>query len=135
RAVERVLQVDERLELRADDGRARALEQLALAAVEVAHAAQDDALGLDRAAEAGVPHAAGGGQRHAAEEAGLRRLGRVEVAVRVAVPSLAATSRATASAPRALSGVRSLVRHSSPVTAAEAITDPSTAAPASRRRR
>ncbi len=83
RAVERVLGVDERLERGADHGDAVALEQLALAVVERADAGEHDLLGVDRAAEPRIPHAAGARQRHAAEVAARRGVGRVEVPVRV----------------------------------------------------
>ena len=63
---------------------ARALELHALAAVEVAHAGHDHARGIEHAvAEPRVPAPAGGGEAHTAEEAARRRVGRVEVAVRV----------------------------------------------------
>ena len=59
------------------------LDQHALARVEVADAAHQHARGVERRLEAGVPAPAGRGQAHAAEEPARRRLGRVEVAVRV----------------------------------------------------
>ena len=59
------------------------VEQDALARVDVAHAAHDDAGGVEAGPEAAVPDAARAGEAHAAEEARRRRLGRVEVGVGV----------------------------------------------------
>src|SRR3954447_6683353 len=59
------------------------VEQHPLAGVDVAHAAHHHARRVEPGPEPAVPDAAGRREAHSAEEAGRRRVGRVEVAVRV----------------------------------------------------
>ena len=61
----------------------RAIERHALGTLDLAHAVGDDARRLGPDAEAGVPQPAGAREAHAGEVAAGRRVGRVEVGMRV----------------------------------------------------
>ena len=66
-----------------DDVHAAEVQADALAALDLAHAVHDHARRLEARAEARVPQPARACEAHAAEVAAARRLGRVEVRVRV----------------------------------------------------